>query len=155
MFARLNNFLLLLEWPRGKCLSAAETGEPLARPAQERQQQMRVSLGRLLDRVIERDAAANLTDDPDFGFAETVIEELTAESLARMAKEKPEPPTFTVCKLVELAERKRESAADLVELLDPKIVVAARKVLAELADFEKFSGEVFPDQENPEYFSIG
>lgn len=67
----------------------------------ERQQQMRVSMGRLLDTVIERDAAADSPDDPDFGFAETVTEQLSAESRARMAKGKPHPPTFTVCKLVE------------------------------------------------------
>lgn len=118
----------------------------------ERQQQMRVSLGRLLDKVIERDAIAYLPDDPDFGFAEAVAGQISAGQLERLAKGKP--PTFTVCKLVELANRKRESAVALVGLLDQKLVAAARNVITAFGDNREIFDEELPDIGTEDYFSM-
>lgn len=118
----------------------------------ERKQQKRVSLGRLLDVVVERDAPADAVDDPDFGFAETVVGQLAAEQQKRLAEKKP--PTFTVCKLVELADRHRESAAKLIELLDPKIVAAAREMIARFDENRELFDDEFPELDMPDYFSL-
>lgn len=116
----------------------------------ESQQRMRVSMGRLLDTVIERDESANSSDDPDFGFAEAVVGQLAAGQLKRLAEGKS--PSFTLCKLVELADRKRESAIALADLLDPKLVEAARKVTAAFGDDQASFGEAPPNINTGDYF---
>lgn len=107
-------------------------------------------MGRLLDTVIERDESANSSDDPDFGFAEAVVGQLAAGQLKRLAEGKS--PSFTLCKLVELADRKRESAIALADLLDPKLVEAARKVTAAFGDDQASFGEAPPNINTGDYF---